>query len=122
MSLGFFSDQCVPRSFTEKIRSGGHSVSVVQDFLPVRAKDPEVLLKAQELDRILLTINGDFCDVIEYPPHNFGGIIAIQFQNHPEILPLIAAQLLTFFSENPDREFYRGKLFVVEVHRIRIRS
>jgi hypothetical protein len=122
MSLGFFSDQCVPRTFSAAIRNGGYGVALLEDFLPIQAKDPDVLLKAQELDCVLITVNGDFSEVTVYPPQNFGGIIAIQFRNHPELLPTIATHLLDFFKRNPDRDFYRGKLFIVEAHRVRIRT
>lgn len=30
--------------------------------------------------------------------------------------------LAAYLDEHPDQEFYRGKLFLVEVHRIRIRQ
>ncbi|HWN94152.1 MAG TPA: hypothetical protein VNT99_03900 [Methylomirabilota bacterium] len=79
------------------------------------------LAKAQELDAILLSLNGDFSDIVAYPPAPFGGIIAIQLHNHPEVIPSLMKRLLDFCSSNPEQEFYRGKLFIVEPHRIRIR-
>ncbi len=74
------------------------------------------------MDAILLTLNGDFADIINYPPSKFGGIIALQVRNHPETLPAIIMRLLTYLGEHPEREHFTGKLFLVEAHRIRVKE
>jgi hypothetical protein len=81
-----------------------------------------VIAKAQELDCVLLSLNGDFSDIVTYPPARYGGIIALQLHNHPEIIPALMGLLGRYLDAQPDREFFRGKLFIVEVHRIRVRS
>ena len=122
MSLLFLGDQCVPASITDALRDAGHRVLLLREVLPIRALDPIVLAKARELDAILVSLNGDFSDIVAYPPAEHGGIISIQLHNHPEIIPQLVAVLLEFLRGNPVRDFYRGKLLLVEVHRIRIRS
>lgn len=77
---------------------------------------------ALSIDAVLVTLNGDFADIINYPPANFGGIIALQVKNHPESLPAIVMRLLTYLGEHADRESYAGKLLLVEAHRIRIKQ
>ena len=99
-----------------------HHLILLREQLPIRSPDPAVIAKAQKLDSILFSLNGDFSDIVIYPPTNYSGIIAVQLHNHPEIIPLLMERLLGFLNANPDRDFYRGKLFIVEVHRIRIRS
>lgn len=121
MSLLFLGDQCVPASITDALRDAGHRVFLLREVLPIRALDPIVLAKARELDAILVSLNGDFSDIVAYPPTEHGGIISIQLHNHPEIIPQLMAALLEFLRGNPERDFYRGKLLLVEVHRIRIR-
>jgi len=81
-----------------------------------------VIAKAQELDCVLLSLNGDFSDIVTYPPARYGGIIALQLHNHPEIIPALMGLLGRYLDAQPAREFFRGKLFIVEVHRIRVRS
>jgi hypothetical protein len=71
---------------------------------------------------VLVTLNGDFADIINYPPSRFGGIVALQLKNHPESLPAIIMRMLTYLSEQPIRDHYAGKLFLVEAHRIRVRE
>lgn len=122
MSLRFFIDQCVPRSVGESLRNAGHSVELLRNHLPVDAKDPDVISCAQNLDALLVTLNGDFSDIINYPPARFGGIIALQVRNHPESIRAIVMRLLTYLGENAEQEHYTGKLFLVEAHRIRLKA
>lgn len=122
MSLRLFMDQCVPRSVAEALRNAGYAVDLLRHHLPINAKDPDVIARAQNLEAVLVTLNGDFADIINYPPAKFGGIIALQVKNHPESLPAIVMRLLTYLGEHPAREHYAGKLLLVEAHRIRIKE
>ena len=122
MSLRFFIDQCVPASIADALRGAGHDVILLREVLPIRALDPKVIAKAQALDAILVSLNGDFSDIVAYPPASYGGIVAIQLRNHPEIIPRLMTKLIQYLSRNPDRDSYRGKLLLVEVHRIRVRE
>jgi predicted nuclease of predicted toxin-antitoxin system len=122
MSLRFFSDQCVPAEITDTLRRHGHQVTLLREVLPIRSLDPAVIAKVQELGAILLSLNGDFADIVAYPPANYVGIVAVQLHNHPEIIPLLMERLVAFLDGQPAQEFYHGKLFIVEVHRVRIRQ
>jgi predicted nuclease of predicted toxin-antitoxin system len=122
MSLRFLSDHCVPTEIAESLKQPGHEVSLLREVLPISSPDPAVIAKAQQIGAILLSLNGDFADIITYPPSQYGGIVAIQLNNHPETIPYLMAGLLGFLSDHADQKFYRGKLFIVEPHRIRIRE
>ena len=122
MSLRLIMDQCVPRSVSESLRDAGHTVELLGSHLPINAKDSDVIAYAQSLDAILVSLDGDFGDIINYPPANFGGIIALQIRNHPESLPAIVMRLLTYLDEHAEKEHWLGRLFLVEAHRIRIRE
>lgn len=122
MGLRFFADQCVPITVTESLRDAGYEVLCFRDFLPIESVDSVVISKAQKLKAILISLNGDFANILDYPPANYKGIIALQVRNHPEVLPQIVSRLKDYLSTNPDMEHYKGKLFLVEVHRIRIRQ
>jgi hypothetical protein len=116
------SDQCVPFQISQDLRKHGHIVILLRDVLPIRSRDEVVIQKAQESHSILLSLNGDFSSTVSYPPEQFGGIVSIQLHNHPEIIPNVMARLNAFLIANPDPQFYRGKLIIVEAHRIRIRG
>jgi len=122
VSLRFLSDQCVPAEITGMLRDHGHQVTLLRDVLPVRSPDSVVIVKAQELRTILLSLNGDFADIVRFPPANYQGIVGIQLHNHPEIIPKLMGNFLSFLAIHPKQEFYHGKLFLAQVHRIRIRD
>jgi predicted nuclease of predicted toxin-antitoxin system len=122
MSLRFFSDQCVPSEITGHLKQHGHSVTLLREILPINSPDPIVIGKTQELEAILLSLNGDFSDIVAYPPSAYGGIVAVQLHNHPETIPVLMKRLVDFLDANSEQKFYHGKLLVVEAHRIRIRE
>jgi predicted nuclease of predicted toxin-antitoxin system len=122
MGLQFLADHCVPNSVIQTLRDANHDVLRLRDILPVASPDAIVIAKALDLGKILLTLNGDFADIVTYPPSKYKGIVALQVHNHPEIIPPLLARLNVYLSAQPSMEDYRGKLFVVEVNRIRIRE
>lgn len=122
MGLRFFADQCVPNAVVDALNDVGYEVFRVKDYIPIESPDSAVISKAQELDTILISLNGDFADIVAYPPAEYKGIIALQVRNHPEILPQMMAKLKHYLSTQPDMTYYVGKLLLVEVHRIRIRT
>lgn len=121
LAVRFFSDHCVPTQITATLRNAGYQVTTVSEVLPVRSPDPIVIRKAVELNSILLTLNGDFSDIVAYPPRNYLGIVAFQLHNHPEVIPNLLSRLTSYLQSHPDPLHYHGKLFLIEPHRIRIR-
>lgn len=122
MNLRFFADHCVPNSAVHALQNAGYEVLRLKDHMPADSKDPAVIAKAVETDAVLFSLNGDFADIVTYPPADYRGIIALQVHNHPQILPQLMTRLLGYLSAHPQAEHYVGKLLVVEVHRIRIRQ
>jgi predicted nuclease of predicted toxin-antitoxin system len=86
LKLPFFLDQCVPADVSNILRAFEHEATLLRDAIPPASPDAAVLGKARELDAILVSLNGDFADIVKYPPRQSGGIIAIQLHNHPEML------------------------------------
>ena len=122
MGLRFLADHCISNLIIQTLRDRRHEVVRLRDVLPVESPDAIVNAKAQDLDAILLSLNGDFADIVTYPPENYKGIVALQMRNHPEILAQLLARLAAYLELHPTMEHYRGKLLVVEVDRIRIRE
>jgi predicted nuclease of predicted toxin-antitoxin system len=122
MALRFLADHCISNTIVQMLRDERHEVVRLRDVLPVESPDASVIAKAQELDAILLSMNGDFADILTYPPKNYKGIIALQMRNHAEVLGQLMVRLTGYLKIQPSMEYYRGKLFVVDVNRIRIRA
>ena len=122
MSLTFFTDHCVPNSVIQVLRDAGHEVRILKEHIPRDSDDPVVIAKAQELPAILVSLNGDFSDIVTYPPSNYKGIIALQVRNHPRAIPALMQRLLDYLAAHPDMSSYEGQLLLVEAHRIRVRK
>lgn len=122
MGLRFFADHCVANSVGTVLASAGHEVLRLRDHLPTDAPDPIVIAKAQTLDAILLSLNGDFADIVSYPPRGYKGIVALRVRNHPEMTSEITVRLVDYLAANPDPCHYIGKPLVVEPHQVRVRS
>ncbi len=122
MSLTFFTDHCVPNSVIQVLRDAGHEVSILKEHIPRDSADPVVIAKAQELPAIRVSLNGDFSDIVTYPPSNYKGIIALQVRNHPRVIPALMQRLLDYLAAHPDMSSYEGQLLLVEAHRIRVRK
>ncbi|MDI6764952.1 MAG: DUF5615 family PIN-like protein [Thermodesulfobacteriota bacterium] len=122
MGLKFFADHCISNSIIQGLLNAGHEVFRLRDHIPIESPDSIVIATAQRLDSILISLNGDFIDKLNYPPGNYKGIVSLQVRNHPEIIPQLMVRLINFLSSYPDMEYYKGKLILVEVNRIRIRE
>jgi predicted nuclease of predicted toxin-antitoxin system len=122
MALRFLADHCISNRVVQTLQHATHEVVRLRDVLPVESPDAIVIAKAQEIDAILLSMNGDFADIVTYPPKNYKGIVALQIRNHPEVLDRLLVRLTGYLKLQPSMEHYRGKLLVVEVTRIRIRE
>jgi predicted nuclease of predicted toxin-antitoxin system len=122
MELTFFADHCVPYSIIRSLRDAGYEVLILKEYIPPDSSDSVVISKSQELNTILISLNGDFADIVSYPPAEYNGIISIQVRNHPEVIPQIISRCLDFFASHSEPQFYICKLILIEAHRIRIRS
>ncbi len=117
-----FSDHCVPDEISLALRANGHDVVILRDVLPIDTEDPEVIEMATALKRILLTMNGDFSDLTRYAPSDYAGIISLHPNDDPDLTPIFLDRIRSLFMELPRQEQFVGKLFIVEKHRVRVRS
>jgi predicted nuclease of predicted toxin-antitoxin system len=65
----------------QTLDDAGHEVLRLRDHIPPDSVDPVVISKAQELNAILVSLNGDFADIVTYPAENYKGIIQKSFPN-----------------------------------------
>lgn len=74
MNLKFFADHCVSNFIIQSLRDSGYEVLILREHIPAESPDPVVISKAQQLDAILVSLNGDFSDIVTFPPANYSGI------------------------------------------------
>lgn len=121
MSLRFLADHCVSNYIIQILRDAGHEVYRLKDQAAPDSADPVVIATATRLDAILVSLNGDFSDIVTYPPERYNGILALQVHNHPETIPRLMSLVTAYLASHPDMAHYKGKLLLAEPHRLRIR-
>jgi hypothetical protein len=119
VALRFFAGHCVSNHVINTLRAAGHEGLSLKECMPAESPDVAVIAKAH-LGTILVSLNGDFADIVAYPPRQFGGIMALQIRDHPEVTPALVDRLLFYIAAHPHQQHYRGKLFLVEAHRLRV--
>ena len=119
--LRFFIDHCVPETVPRELEKDGCQVFRLREHLPPNSPDPHVIEKAQDMDAALVSNNGDFADIVAYPPPLYKGIVALQIRNRPEAIGAILSRLKEYLHTLPVQGGLDGKLLLVEAHRIRIR-
>jgi len=70
MVLRFFADHCVSNSVIQALRDAGYEVLRLKEHIPTDSPDLFVVSTAQELDAVLVSLNGDCADIVTYPPAN----------------------------------------------------
>jgi predicted nuclease of predicted toxin-antitoxin system len=117
MALRLLTNENIPSSLIQKLRSEGHDVVSIKDFSP-GSTDEDVYAKAQLEDRIILTQDKDFGALfflrdLPTPP----GVILLRFTSpSPDKFSLTATKMIG------SREDWYGHFSVITVDRIRMRS
>ncbi len=60
MALRFLADHCIPNFIVQALRDSNHKVLRLREVLAVESSDAVVILKAQEVKAILLSLNSNF--------------------------------------------------------------
>ena len=119
--MKFFGDHCVPESICAALEKSGHEVLRLRNHLPQDTPDQLVIKKAHELGAVLLSVNGDFAHIINYPPGEYGGIVALQLKNDPanflDVIKTLEKALV-----GKSQADLSGKLVVVSFGSVRVRS
>ena len=122
MELRFFADQCISEQILVALSDAGHEVLRLRSHIHPASPDQEVINKAQDLEATLLSLNGDFANIVTYPPENYAGIVSLQIKNHPEVTLQVVSRLIDYSRTFSEPGNYKGKLFVIDTNRIRIRE
>ncbi len=65
--LRFFADHCISNAIMDALRTIGAEVLRLREHLPPDAPDEVVIATAQQLEAILVSLNGDFANIVTYP-------------------------------------------------------
>ena len=101
--MSILLDQCVPLIFLKSLENWGYTVSYARDHIEPNADDEDVIALATKLDAVLVTIDKDFANVLDYPPAAYQGIIVLRYR-------LAEEDVLKNSLQQALAELYRDKL------------
>lgn len=116
--MSILIDHCVPGVFLRVRREWGFEANSLKKYINPDADDPDVISLAQSLDAVLLTVDMDFSNILNYPPQNYQGIVVIRYQAEQE-----EESIATLKSALHDlyRDELRKALVVITANRYRVR-
>lgn len=117
--MSLLLDECTPRLYLELLREWGYEANLVREFLEAGDPDTEILLLAQRLDAVVLSVDMDFADITRFPPHNYAGIIVIRDEQQKREL---VKQQLKQALHDLYRDALRGALVIVTAEKYRVRG
>jgi predicted nuclease of predicted toxin-antitoxin system len=118
--MKFKLDENLSTSIIQKFSDYGYDAKSVLDEKISGCSDDDLYKTCIEESRCLISLDKDFSDVKRYPAKNSAGIVLLRL-SHSHSLKNINKLLSVFLSEIK-KNSVKGKLWIVETNRIRIRS
>lgn len=117
--MRFKIDENLSDQVKEYLVSLGHDAHTVRDELLNGKPDSDIAAAAKNEQRILLSLDSDFANILIYPPRDYYGIIFLRLerQDNHSVLKAIARPI-QLLESNP----IQGSLWVVTESEIRIRQ
>jgi len=117
--MKFKIDENLPVDIADILQQAGYEAGTVHSEGITGADDLSISKICQREQRVLLTLDLGFSDIRTYPPSEFEGIIVLRLirQDKMYVLDIIHRLLGTL-----DQDELKGKLWIVDEKRIRIRQ
>lgn len=116
--MKFKLDENLPVEAAVLLNEAGYDAHTVNQEELCGKPDSRISEVCRLEHRALITLDTDFCNILNYPPQDHAGIIVIRTlnQSKPTILWFIGKVLIPFLGEE-----LSGKLWIVQKDGIRIR-
>jgi predicted nuclease of predicted toxin-antitoxin system len=101
-----------------RLEAAGHDVSTVPIQKLQAALDGELIQHCQREGRALVTFDLDFANPLQYRPGDYYGIAVLRLPSNPTMRVL--DELLRTLLGALERETLSGKLWIIEIGRVRI--
>jgi predicted nuclease of predicted toxin-antitoxin system len=119
MSLRFITDEDVPRSTARVLRDAGFDAVDVRD-VGLRGKSDDVVFNyAQKENRLLITCDMGFSNILNFPPPENQGILVVRI---PDSEPIDVFNREVLRSVQEVGENLSRHLAIVEVGKVRLRG
>lgn len=110
-------DENLGNRAVELFRESGHEVSTVIDQGLEGANDDDLIEACRTEERVLVTLDLDFSNVLRYPPERYAGIAVLRLP--PPIELETIRERVHVLLRSSEREDLSGRLWIVEQDRIR---
>ena len=116
--MKFKLDENLPLEVAVFLNEEGHDAHTVNQEKLCGEPDSKISEVCRLEQRILITLDTDFCNILNYPPTKHAGIIVIRHseQSKPTILWFVKNIILDLLQED-----LTGRLLIVQKNGIRIR-
>jgi hypothetical protein len=114
MPLKLLCDENLPYSLSHALTMRGFDVVRVSGGI----SDSDIAKRAQVEQRIIITLDSDFANILQYPPGDYDGIVRIKVE--PPVADSVLVALDVLFVRFKKKKDFIGKLFILEKEKIRI--
>lgn len=119
MNLRFITDEDVPRSTARVLRDAGFDTVDVRDVGLRGKSDAEVFEYAQRENRLLITCDMGFSNILNFPPPKNHGILVVRVPDS-ESIDTFNHEILRAVQEVGDNLVHH--LAIVEIGKVRLRG
>ncbi|MDI3535332.1 MAG: hypothetical protein PWQ82_1697 [Thermosediminibacterales bacterium] len=116
--IGFLTDENISPKTVSFLRSYGLDIKDIKEEGLSGIKDKQVLNLARSEDRIIITCDLDFSNILRFPLNQHSGILVIRA--YPPTVENINSILKKFLQEIDDLKTIHHKLTIVEKDKFRI--
>ena len=119
--MKFLVDEDLPRSAAPLLRELGYEAADVRDVGLRGASDDRIAAYARTNDFCIVTADGGFANIRQYPPGEYHGLIILDLPTRATV-PMILRLLREFFAHSDIVRDLSGRLAIVAFGRIRLRD
>lgn len=112
-------DASLPRSTKTVIEALGHNAVDVRDILPPASPDADIALMALDENRVIITRDFDFANILLYPPEKYPGIIVLKVR---ALKPVEINNIIELFLTTTSPETISHSLIILEPNRYRVKK
>lgn len=112
-------DECVDVRFAKPLEDAGFEVATVYSQNISGSEDSNLYEICKSEERILVTLDSHFTNVLKYPPEETKGIAVLR--GHDDLFPTVKILVDVLINALKSRT-PAGKLWIVEANRIRVRG
>lgn len=109
----------MPRRYLRLLQEWRYEATLVTDHIPGDSPDTNVIALAGQLDAVLLTVDLDFANILDYPPADYGGIMVMRYriEDESELDATLQSALADLY-----RDELRQVLVIITPGRYRVRG